>query len=357
MSLNLVQGPFSSVSWFKEGKKRTVRMVSRGMTSEQVDDYSRDLLKRYIPAENGHSTLPNPIVHHHESGAIVLESSIMYRNEINGVLSVALRNENHIEEYKAFLSCLGVMAGVAIHQANKNGDTNGTDRVQILHESMGYWNKELYELSQKARELAVSFAKQLGLELEQISVIGNACLVAHYGVDFLKENVGDDRIVWIVQQYLQYVQEGEPKQDKVGSDWISGQILFLVFSFLNNNDKTDLPVHAAFDHHLREKFAFFLGKRQIIDCEISLSLPDEENELDLNSKELLKVSLSRREQDVLRLLAKGQSNREIAEGLFISEHTVKNHISNIFQKLGVTDRAQAIAMVYKKGYGLKKIEQ
>ncbi|WP_190239043.1 response regulator [Pelotomaculum schinkii] len=51
--------------------------------------------------------------------------------------------------------------------------------------------------------------------------------------------------------------------------------------------------------------------------------------------------LTRREFDVLRLVAHGENNRAIAKKLFISEKTVKNHLTNIFQKLGVEDRTQA----------------
>jgi DNA-binding NarL/FixJ family response regulator len=51
--------------------------------------------------------------------------------------------------------------------------------------------------------------------------------------------------------------------------------------------------------------------------------------------------LTRRELDVLKLVASGKSNKEIAETLDISERTVKNHVSAIFKKIGVTDRTQA----------------
>jgi len=51
--------------------------------------------------------------------------------------------------------------------------------------------------------------------------------------------------------------------------------------------------------------------------------------------------LTKREFDVLRLVARGDNNRSIAQILFISEKTVKNHLTNIFQKLGVDDRTQA----------------
>jgi DNA-binding NarL/FixJ family response regulator len=51
--------------------------------------------------------------------------------------------------------------------------------------------------------------------------------------------------------------------------------------------------------------------------------------------------LSEREVEILRLIAHGSSNREIADTLFLAEGTVKNHVTNILGKLGVRDRTQA----------------
>ena len=59
-------------------------------------------------------------------------------------------------------------------------------------------------------------------------------------------------------------------------------------------------------------------------------------------------SLSEREVQVLRLLAAGKTNRDIAEELFISEKTVARHVSNIFDKLGVSSRAGATAWAYQR---------
>jgi diguanylate cyclase (GGDEF)-like protein/PAS domain S-box-containing protein len=63
------------------------------------------------------------------------------------------------------------------------------------------------------------------------------------------------------------------------------------------------------------------------------------------TKEL--YSISSREMDVFQLLVNGLSNKEISDELFISEHTVKNHFTHIFQKLAVSDRLQAMAKVYQ----------
>ena len=59
--------------------------------------------------------------------------------------------------------------------------------------------------------------------------------------------------------------------------------------------------------------------------------------------------LSERERDVLRLLANGLGNAEIAQTLFLSEGTVKNYVSVIFSKLGVTDRTQAAILAIRAG--------
>jgi ATP/maltotriose-dependent transcriptional regulator MalT len=61
-------------------------------------------------------------------------------------------------------------------------------------------------------------------------------------------------------------------------------------------------------------------------------------------------ALSEREMQVLRLLASGKTNRAIAEELFISEKTVARHVSNIFDKLGVSTRSAATAWAYQRHF-------
>lgn len=71
-------------------------------------------------------------------------------------------------------------------------------------------------------------------------------------------------------------------------------------------------------------------------------VPDERKREDLG--------ITRREFEILELIAQGMSNREIAEKLYVSENTVKTHSSRVFDKLGAKRRTQAVQL--GKGFGL-----
>lgn len=72
---------------------------------------------------------------------------------------------------------------------------------------------------------------------------------------------------------------------------------------------------------------------------------------EFNKPKVMKVKseneLTQREYEVIALIADGLNNKDIAERLFISEKTVKNHVSNIFRKINVSDRTQAAIYAYK----------
>jgi RNA polymerase sigma factor (sigma-70 family) len=66
------------------------------------------------------------------------------------------------------------------------------------------------------------------------------------------------------------------------------------------------------------------------------------------------AGLTAREEEILKLLATGESNKEIGQRLFISEQTVKNHVASIFRKLQVNDRTKAALLAVKLGLGGEK---
>ena len=75
----------------------------------------------------------------------------------------------------------------------------------------------------------------------------------------------------------------------------------------------------------------------------------EEAQRDLLSLPGVGMSVTPREVEVLRLIAEGLTNTEIAERLVVSAATVKSHVNHIFAKAGVRDRAQAVVYAYSRG--------
>ncbi|MBC7828774.1 MAG: response regulator transcription factor [Chitinophagaceae bacterium] len=92
----------------------------------------------------------------------------------------------------------------------------------------------------------------------------------------------------------------------------------------------------------------FKPKPQIIEKEVFAN-PDKAFEAD--DTQILKLGISKREYEILQLINEGLSNQQIAGKLFVSENTVKKHISNLFFKMDVERRTEAV----KKAKNLKII--
>ncbi|UQZ37541.1 hypothetical protein C2I18_15080 [Paenibacillus sp. PK3_47] len=127
-----------------------------------------------------------------------------------------------------------------------------------------------------------------------------------------------------------WVDPSRYRPDSAVRSFIEGERLSAFQSFLQNGGQSKLLKEAVTTGRLLDNAA--------------LKAPKEE------------WGISPREEEVLELIVNGKTNKEIANILFISEHTVKNHLSRIFDKMNVTDRSQIIALVYKKILYSERIE-
>jgi DNA-binding CsgD family transcriptional regulator len=100
-------------------------------------------------------------------------------------------------------------------------------------------------------------------------------------------------------------------------------------------------------------FGIWLGlrltRKRIVVKEVHVPVPAGQPFV-VNSKKQEELEITPRELEILELMAKGMSNREIAEKLFVSENTVKTHSSRVFDKLGAKRRTQAVQL--GKEFGL-----
>ena len=81
--------------------------------------------------------------------------------------------------------------------------------------------------------------------------------------------------------------------------------------------------------------------------EVRVPIPDEP--FSVNEMQLKQLGITKRELEILELIAHGMSNREIAEKLFVSENTVKTHSSRLFDKLSAKRRTQAVQIAKENG--------
>ena len=117
----------------------------------------------------------------------------------------------------------------------------------------------------------------------------------------------------------------------------SAQLIYAIEEVLNGKIYLPLALSSRFFEYFQQSFREEAAKQEV----------EEENLLSY---------LTQREEEVLELLTQGVTYKGVANKLFISETTVKTHVNNIFQKLQVNDRTQAVLYAINNGFLNKKIK-
>lgn len=157
----------------------------------------------------------------------------------------------------------------------------------------------------------------------------------------------------ILMDLVMDVMDGIESTQRILQEWPEARIL-IVTSFIDD-EKVYPAIEAGASGYLLKTSsaqeianairATYQGK-QVIEPEVTTKI------LERNFKESqpkLHDELTSREQEVLLLIAKGYSNQDIADELFITLKTVKTHVSNVLSKLEVEDRTQAAIYAFKHG--------
>ena len=125
----------------------------------------------------------------------------------------------------------------------------------------------------------------------------------------------------------------------IRSGGVDKEVSFVEVSDPAMNDQVDAAYRSKYGHY----------EAEYVDPMVAGKLLDQMANKHAQPSSLITDKLTGREVDVLRQIARGLSNAEIAENLRLSEGTIRNHVSAIFSKLDVTDRTQAAILAIRHG--------
>ncbi|WP_272437695.1 helix-turn-helix transcriptional regulator [Terrihalobacillus insolitus] len=331
----------------KEGTTQAT-IVSRGMTSEEINHCGQAIVKRYFYVENGKMETASTTIESHSSDKKTLLLPICYQQDTIGCLAIGIQHQEKKKEYQSFLTNLTTAAGLSI--AKQLSHTESDQMIQSLYVTLSQFEPTEYQNVKEEHDFIKEYSNNKGYSEAEMKLLLDSCCVKVIDDSIIEKIVTDTSIVSLIKEFKVHQRLNNSKSSEQEQIVLSeqSQILFLIWSYVKHN-KNEKYIHTltTVSATIKNDFRAFIAKRETTEQTIDLSTIT-----NLQSEQLVEsvnqqVSLSKREKEVLALVVQGLSNKDIALQLFISDHTVKNHLTNIFQKLQVSDRSQAIAKVYR----------
>lgn len=303
-------------------------------SEDMYGDYAENTELIYFKMESpGLSRLRKPVFREWNEMEL-LEIPLVFEQRLFGVLGVVLDSDVKRKENMQLLNAINAIVLTKLLLESQQTSVLRADTVSLLHQNLLILNPEAFYKAMKVKVLTQRFLKQLDGSSVEIERIAQASLLSDYEPALLSSCIGETAVVGLLREVRQYRSGRENETLGAEPETMNGKILFLVIWYCEHGDKEwKLTLPISLDESLLHSFEYFLS-----------------TQVELSTQPLLesKGRLTQREEEILNHLLRGQTNLEIAEKLFISTHTVKNHITKIFGKLEVNGRAQAIAKIYQK---------
>ncbi|KIH70632.1 helix-turn-helix transcriptional regulator [Salinicoccus roseus] len=348
ISINLVEGPFSLIL-IKDSKNGKGKLITRGKYDGEVSQYIRSMMEQtrqlsQLPEDTDGEpyllTLPN--------GQRAIECPLSYGDELQGILSVGIEDASKLDlqEHIAFLQTLSIIGGVSLQLAGQRETCIEEEKTEALHLAVQEMDEAVYERSKEAAELAAVTTTRLEFPEASARAVVRACQLSHYSVEFIRRIFPEGDTAAVMETGNAILQHHDiPHTDSMS---VAGYIYALCTSYTKNERLEDAEALPQMDGEALDAFCSLVRTAHVSEVEFSLESGTETEDVQDIAEAVKHMDhLSPREQEVLALLAQGRNNQDIAEILYISAHTVKNHITKIFHKLDVSDRAGAISKVYR----------
>ncbi|SEU23530.1 LuxR C-terminal-related transcriptional regulator [Paenibacillus sp. NFR01] len=329
-----LQTSFACMVLINEADEKKTFCASSYPSRADASAYTANVESVYFKeGSTGFGVLHKPVSRMWE-GLELLEFPLMIGTKLRGVFGVCMNGQvEYKEEYMPLLNSVNPIVATKL-MLGEQERSSAAGAVMLLHQAMQVWQPQAYHKSQKVKELAQDFLKIIGGAHPDVEHIGQAGLLSDYDPEILASWLGDIPVVGLLKD-TRRIESGEGYSDGTGisSYSLTAKALFMVLSYFEHGKKEGgLAWPASLEDPIKQAFEDFLASRK---------------EAGTQREPANRERLTPREEEILRLVVQGFNNSEISEKLFISSHTVKNHITKIYEKLGVNSRAQAISKMYR----------
>ncbi|WP_080845809.1 response regulator transcription factor [Cytobacillus gottheilii] len=353
--ITLFPKPISALMYIAQDVQRTkVKIVSRGYSKDKQKQYVQESSK--ILFTTSVKKANKPIVSVREQGKIYqYDFPLVIHNELYGALTLSCHHSADMEECLGLMSTLVTIASMHIEKMCEKGESgNVADELSnMLFKSLKEQNMSTYE-HLKTLEMHVSSVLTSNPHLAgDHELIKRAIRLSSFSAEFLKSSPYLAKEAFLLEQCKQM-----EKQEAVPED-SAMELLFMFVALQYDTQKmalkTNLLNKVGLNEGKIESIKELLEEQGVLEAELQLGAETEKVQNRTLIEDIVKqYGLTAREKDIFQGILHASSNKEIAKNLYISEHTVKNHITNLFNKLGVTERAQAIALVLNSSLNNEK---
>lgn len=327
---NVLQTSRSFIYYPSDDANEKDILDARGFTLDEMNLYKKDVLVRL--KENNKKPLREPEIK--ETVMNIKMFECMLWNEYRGKPGMLCIEEGlmHNEFSYIYLQLIGKMTNVALNRINRESIVQR--RSDLLYEAFSITHPVNYQCYQKAEEVAQYFLEQLNEGQDLNKKVTEAIKLADYPLSFLKRIQIEPDVMEAIEHYKQLLEHEEAIQ----STDFGPLIIYLSIQY-GKSDREDQFIEflriKMKDHPLKEVFLKGLEEKK----KVSEMNPEVKGQ----RHRFLKLfdQLTSRELEILDMISHGLKNHEISQLLYISQNTVKNHIQNIYKKLGIKNRSQA----------------
>ncbi|MDZ5783475.1 helix-turn-helix transcriptional regulator [Marinococcus luteus] len=342
-SLSMSQGTFAMLL-LKKKERGKYRMISRGYSRQELELYAESTAAEYFSGlDTEREKVKQAKTPWKEP---VLECPLIFQGEILGVLCVGTQ-EVRTRQVEEFLEALSVIGGVSMKLSGEESGLSMHKQLDAMHLAVKQFDPEAFALSSRAAEIAEQYTANGNFSTSFVSSITGACRLSAYSPAIIQELMPDSQVGEVLE-------EGRSLKGGVNRSRLStgaqAEVFAMTMVYAESGGRREIQAMTNISEEWKDSFLNFLEQTFINDQELFFQDSAEVKEESVVPAVPNKPPLSSREQEVLELIIKGDNNREIAEKLFISDHTVKNHVTKIFKKLDVPDRARAISKAYQVKY-------